>query len=528
MRLSAKHVLQLPAHRLDAIIVIIAVVLASVLVLLEQGRINDDGVLYLEAAKYFARHDWDGGRAFYAWPFYSILVAMLSNIGGISLEASANTLSVVFFAIAAYAFARLIRLAGGSNLTVAAGTVLLFSNPYIVGDVLPLIWRDQGFWALFLTSLGYFIRFYRDGRLLDALIWQGACIVAVLFRTEGLLFLVLTPLLLLFKSEIGFGARAVRLLSAYSIGLVVTTTVTAGLLTGLIEPDVVPMPVQIILTYVRQISLQMSEGLYAKAAIFGDQVLGKFLDDYAMHGLVLTLFAVIFGKITGTASWLSFLLAAAQSRLQGARMNRDAQVILCWTGIIAILNMLITLLANFLLAGRYVVPFALIVIVFAAFSLAALCQRSSRAFAGDTAVGPRWLLPLIALTLCVHAYMIFKPKGQGYTYEKDAVAWVREYARNDDRIFYDNARLRYYAGLPVGERGIGYWDTVKNAIADGSLLEHDFLVVHIERNSAEQESYIAEQLGYRPVREFTARNKVKIVVFARDSAPAQKSEPGRG
>jgi hypothetical protein len=339
--------------------------------------------------------------------------------------------------------------------------------------------------------------------------------IAVLFRTEGLAFLAFTPLILLFKPDSSLRARCCLLLRAYSISLAAAAILVGALLAGLIESKTAPVQVQIILVYISQIYAQISEGLAAKAQIFGDQVLGRFLDDYALHGLVLTLSAVIFGKITGTASWLSFLLVAFQYRIKNLQMSRDAKAVLCWSGIIAIGNMLVTLLANFLLAGRYVVPFALIVIVFAAFSLAAVYRNSSRAVAGDSATGPRWLLPLIAFTLCVYGFMIFKPKPEGYTYEKEAVAWVRDYAKADTEIFYDNARLRYYAGLPLGERGISYWEVVDMAIKDGSLLQHDFLVVHIERNKPEQERYLT-QLGYRPIREFTARNKTKVVIFARD------------
>jgi hypothetical protein len=521
MKMSAKSFLQLPARQLDAVLLVVGALLAGILILLEQGRINDDGVLYLEAAKYFARGDWQGGRDFYAWPFYSMLVALLNGITGMSLEASANSLSVLFFAIATYALVRLVRLANGDNLTALAAAVLLFSNPYIVGDVLPLIWRDQGFWALYLISLGSFVRFYRDGRLVDALAWQLCCMIAALFRTEGLSFLVLVPLIVLCKPGVDIGTRCRRLLRAYSIGFIVLAVLAAGLVAGVIEPDTFAKRVQVVLTYIDQIYLQISEGLSAKAQVFSDQVLGKMLDDYAMHGILLTMFAVIFGKIVSTAGWLAFLLAALQSRVKELGMSRDVKVILCWVGFVAIGNMLISLLANFLLAGRYAVPIALLVTVFAAFSLAALCRRCSRALAGEAATGPRWVLPLVAFALCVHGYIIFKPKPAGYTFEKDAVAWVRNHAKDDSRIFYDNARLRYYAGLSIGLRGLPYREEVEMALKDGSLERHDFLVVHSGREGIEKDPQFLAQLGYRPIKEFSTRNKASVVIFARDTVSAR-------
>lgn len=514
----AKRLLEMSPRRLEAILVVVAIVFSIVLILREQGRINDDGVLYLEVAKHFVRGDWHGGWALYPWSLYSMLVAGVSGATGISLEASANSLSVMFFAIATLAFTRLIRLVGGNNYTVAAGAVLLFTNGYIVADVLPLIWRDQGFWATFLTSLCLFVRYYRYGRVLDVLIWQVIGLCAALFRTEGLMFLVLTPPILLFKSGNSPGQRGRQLLLAYSLSLLVVAAITLGQLAGWIAPDTVPPPVQMARTYLSQIYLQISEGLEAKAQIFDEQVLGRFVGDYAMHGLLLTLLAVILGNIIGVAGWLNFLLASFQvwSR-KNLQMNRDATVVLYWSGAIAIINMLLTVLAYFLLAGRYVVPFALILTVFGAFGLTALFQNADQAAPGR---GRKRLLFIIAFILFVQGSLIFKPKPAGYTYEIQAVNWAREYAQDDRRVFYDNARLRYYAGLPIGERGKEYTDEIAEAIRDGSLVKHDVLVLHIEREDVEQERYIIEKLGYKPVKEFTAHRKASIVVLDRHAGGA--------
>jgi hypothetical protein len=116
--------------------------------------------------------------------------------------------------------------------------------------------------------------------------------------------------------------------------------------------------------------------------------------------------------------------------------------------------------------------------------------------------------------------MIFKPKPEGYTYEKDAVAWALEYAKDGGRIFYDNPRLRYYAELPIGERGYSFSETVENALEDGSLVRHDFLVMHMARDESSQQWDRIEQLGYRPVKTFPSYKKMGIVVFAREPRTA--------
>ena len=80
------------------------------------------------------------------------------------IQTAAQLLNVLFFGISAFSFTQIIRLAGGSQLTMLAGALILFSAQYIVGDVLEMLMRDEGFWAFYLSGLVFFIRFYQHLR----------------------------------------------------------------------------------------------------------------------------------------------------------------------------------------------------------------------------------------------------------------------------------------------------------------------------------------------------------------------------
>ncbi|OAM52509.1 hypothetical protein A7981_03290 [Methylovorus sp. MM2] len=497
---------------LDVALILLAMTVTWTVICLEQGRINDDAVLYLEVAKYFSHHEWAAGLNLYPWPFYSALVAVLSMLTSLTLETSAHLLSIVFFALTTYAFIRLIRLAGGTDTTVIAGAILLFSNTYIIGDTLPLILRDQGFWAFILISSGYFLQFYRDNTQRHALAWQITCIIATLFRTEGLTFLALMPLAIMLQPQRTLTQRFYQLLSAYSLSLIGIVVIAGILLTMTSLENSNIKQIQIIFSYIHHVYIQISQGLTDKAHTIGKQVLGEFLSDYGMQGLLLTMLAVIFGKVTGTAGWISFLLSAFQSKLKNVQISAEARTVLIWAGVISIVNMLISLLANFILAGRYAIPVAFIVMTFASFSLAALYEKAKISKDNKKAT---WILALIAILACLNLAHIFQPKRHGYAYEKEAVTWVQAYAKSDQKIFYDNARLRYYADLPLGQRGVAYWDMVERAINDGSLTQHDFLVIHIPKEKPEQQAYLLNHFDYKIIKEFTSKNKPKIIILSK-------------
>jgi hypothetical protein len=503
-------------QHLDKVITAFGAMIALIIIMLEQGRINDDAVLYLEVAKYFSLFEWKTALSLYPWAFHSFLIGITSAITGLGLETSAYAWSVFFFGLTTYVYIRLIRLAGGSNKTVIAGTLLLFTNPYIIGDTLPMILRDQGFWAFFLLTIALFIRFYRRKTLGNHLAWQISAIVATLFRTEGLALVTLLPCILLAQKESSWKDRLKDFLLAYTI---LITGLVAGIIAS-INFSATPhiqnaRALNIVLGFISGAYTQISEGLVTKAHMIGDEVLGKFLADYGMQGLLLTLIAIVVGKITGTAGWLAVLLAALQYKIKNVLIDLPAKIILWWAAFILFLTAMVSLLANFILAGRYIIPVALIIMIIAAFSLTAVYEQTR-----EKTPGKRYklLASLIVVVLLFNCWKTFKPKPEGYTYERDAVTWVLSHRPENTPVFYDNARLRYYAGLPLGIRGVDYWEVVERAIQDGSLTQHRLLVIHLEKEHPERADFLSSKFGYHAIKEFTSKNKHKIVVLEQDNS----------
>jgi hypothetical protein len=146
-------------------IVFIAILIAAQVQYIQHGWINPDSVLYLEAAKFFSHGEWKAGFAVFPWPFYSLCITAVNKITQLGVHVSAQILNVLFFAIATYSFIKIIQLAGGKQRQMIAGALIWLSAQYMIGGVLEMLMRDEGFWAFFLLSIVFFIRFTNNTNL---------------------------------------------------------------------------------------------------------------------------------------------------------------------------------------------------------------------------------------------------------------------------------------------------------------------------------------------------------------------------
>ena len=173
-------------------VVAASILLAAWMQYIQHGWINPDSVLYLEQARLFSLGDWRGATQVFNWPLYGACIGFVHKLTSLSIHVSAQLLNMLFFSMATASFLCLIKLAGGNNRTLIAGTLLLFGSQYIVGDVLEMLMRDEGFWAFYLTALVFFIRYNQQLKKRDAVLWQICIMFAVLFRIEAILFLIIS------------------------------------------------------------------------------------------------------------------------------------------------------------------------------------------------------------------------------------------------------------------------------------------------------------------------------------------------
>lgn len=513
-RLLPKQLEQITVGTLQILLTVCGILIATQVNLIQQGWITKDFVLYFETARLFGEGEWKQAFNLYEWPLFPLLIAGLNKLTGLGIHLSAQLLCIGLFGIATWSFLKLIQAAGGGRSTVIAGALILFSSQYIVGDILPMLVRDQGFWAFFLASLVFFIRFYQSPTYKNALLWQLCAMIATLFRIEAISYLMALPFVLLFNWHTSSCVHRLKLfLKAHTLNILVGLVVGVLLLSGQISAEYMGRLREV---FTFDLYEKLTRNLFAHAEIMGSQVLGEHLEDFSIESLLVTFIYVMVVKTLSATGLVTMALAIYAAPSWRKYMNPEAMHVLCGAMLIALVNMFLIITKVFVLSGRYVIAFTLLVMVFAAFGLV----EAYRQIFGNAEVSrtKKWLLILALIIMALSLIKNVLPKRAGYNYQQEAVAWVREHNHRQAPVYYDTARLRYYAGAPyIGRADALFWPHLQTMIQNGRIDEYQFLLVNIEQDNEEEKATDLERLPqFRELRRFyDARRKKAIVVFGK-------------
>lgn len=483
----------------------------SIVIYLNYGIVSSDGILYIEVAKQIATGNWNAAFSLYRWPFYPSLISLVHLVSGWDFQLSAHFLTIVFFGLTASGLAILVRELGGGKHEISASAVLFLSSPYIMESMPPMIIRDHGLGCFHVWSLVFFLRFYQHKKFKDALLWGATALLAMLFRIEAFTYMILLPLVLLLKKE-DLKTRYLSLLQAniFLLVLTITTTLFLALNPGITLHDLSRLgdPARV----AQAVWDQLQQGLSGKADIYADKVLGKFLDDYALIGLVLTLSLVLISQTVTSAGWVALIGAAyaAKNRIQLVAFKRAN--IMHWLLLLGIINAAFILLSVFVLSSRYVLPVSLVIIVYASFGMTAIFKVFCWPLKAHNLRGRGSLALVIVVGMLLQTCYIFWPPNPESHYEIQAANWLISHTPQGSSIYFDQGRLRYYYDGNSQSRGVDSWSSVVEKLSDGPVHGYDYAVVHVSDKHPEQEQYLVQQLG-QPLASFKNRQK-KVVIFS--------------
>ncbi|NOT14793.1 MAG: hypothetical protein HOP21_04275 [Methylotenera sp.] len=478
---------------------------------IQHGWINDDSTLYFEMAKRFSIGQWQQGWELFTWPFYPFLIAMLHKVTGIDLHLSAQVLAVVFYGLTAWSLSKLIQLAGGNQLTIICGNLLLISSLYITGDVLAMLLRDQGFWAFFLTSLVFFIRFMRHHHWADAVWWQLSIIVATLFRIEAFAYAVLLPLVLLIHGH-SWRISLMQFIKVNFIHLLLFTLILIALIashafnmthlgrlneiTGLFSADD---------------GLSVKGMFQTQSEIFSQKVLGGYLEDYAKFGLFITLISIVVIKCFNVVGVVASVLMLCARQHLFKLPQRDAQQVFIMAGAVAMLNASVIIFRSFVLSSRYVIAIGFLVIIFTAFYLSNLIASQQRK--SDLLSWQFMLLVVVALLMGAGLIKNLASKSGDYHYEQQAVAWVKTHAPANARIYYDSARLRDYANVAWAGRADHLNSTELITSIRERSEQYDCLLIRAEVDELNKLAQIQSLTQYVELKRFSNKVGNQVLVL---------------
>lgn len=505
---------KLPINKLHLAIVLLGMLIATQIQYIQHGWINPDSVLYFESARLFALGEWKQAADIFSWPLYALIIAAVHKLTSLSIHTSAQVLNVIFFGMATASFIKIIQLAGGKSRAMLAGALILFSAQYIVGNVLEMLLRDGGFWAFFLTSLVFFIRYYKTGCINDAIIWQLCAIIAMLFRVEGITYLIGLPLILLITQAKNTTSRFRSYLIANSLSILATIS----LFTTITLSNTLTIKSFGRLREIFDLNLfqALTRQFYEKAEIMSQQVLGSYLDEFAVQGLLLTFAYVIIAKILSTTGIINVGLAFFSIKSKAQLIDKDVWLILKITMIIAIINMALIVTKVFVLSGRYAAPLALVLMILASLFLANLAKHLDPANKNDRKV--RWFFIALLVIMLLGVIKNILPKRQGHNYMQDAASWLKQNNPSGKPVFLDDTRMTYHTNSTFNGKWDDNWQLVLSAIDNGSIQKNEFLLLTHSKKHIERLELVRKRLpNFTEIERFNNAKKRKYIVVYRKS-----------
>jgi hypothetical protein len=487
-------------------IVASSILLAAWMQYIQHGWINPDSVLYFEQAKLFAQGEWKAGFKIFEWPFYGGCISLVHKITSLPVQNSAQLLNMIFFGIATASFLNLIKIAGGNNRTLFFGMLLLFGSLYIVGDVLEMLMRDEGFWAFYLTALLYFIHYMKSGNLSHAVIWQLSMIVATLFRIEGILFLIFLPIIVIACQPVDKKSKLALLLNTYSISIIIGLSIA---MTIILYPEInIASFGRLDEVFTTNLLDEFSNKFFTQADIMSKQVLGEYLEEFAIPSLLLTFLYVMGSKILTATGVVGTALSIFGINNSSNTMPLIVRRVLLISSTIAFIVMFLIIAKVFILSSRYVVALAWILLIFASLYLSHLSIISKKK--------QRILLIVITVFLSLSIIKNILPKREGYNYTQEAVQWLKEQNKNGENVFYNDTRMIYYADAPYKGNWSDNWLMTLDAIRNKSIQNHHYLALTHSKNHLEHLKYIENNLPeYIEIKRFYNYRAEKFVIIYR-------------
>jgi hypothetical protein len=487
-------------HNCYLLLLIVAVLIAIRVMQNTHGWVNTDSLLYFEQARLISNFSFSEAYQLFQWPLYASILGLTHYLTHLDIQFIAQIWNTIFFGLFCLGFFKLITHLGGNKTTLLLSALLIFSNQYIVGDILPMLLRDEGFWAAFIWGLLFFIRFYQDKLTKDAFLFQVCFILATLFRIEAIAYLFALPLILLFESTHTRLSRVKALLTSTHIILLIAIGLVAAMILGLVDTSQIG----------RLQELNFSDGrnniflaIHQKAEVFGKEVLGDYLDNYALQCLLISYFWIIMVKAFNNVTGLVVLLIIYFGRSRLTSINAKAMQTLIISIVVGFIVAYVIMLRVSLLSSRYVIAIGIVMLILGSFALTHLIET----------LRSKWikysLITLLGLMLIANLY-----DRNHIDLDREVVNYMESLKVAHANVFYDTENARYYAHQLYQDR-ILETELVNSKMNNGELFKYPYIVITLDHDQTEYESSVKNRLRqYQEIKTiFGWKQKTKAIIF---------------
>lgn len=487
-------------------------VLVTVLVIHKPKPFNYDFMVYYRAAQAYIEQGWHAAMAIYPWPFYSVLIAALSHWTSLSLLTSAHVLSVIFFIGISFFFMTLLKELGASRPVEWVGALVISFSPLLNTYRLMLI-RDPGYWAFYLLSLLFFIRYFRQLTWRYNLAWVISMSIAMLFRIEGAIFLMLAPLIVLARTDLGFGQRCLYVLKAYTVPMLFCLMI--GIFS--LHQDGHLGRLQQVIDQVQHGFIVLYQTFQQHSALLAQSgALSIWSVEYArvfMIGGLLWFYGYILFKTIN----VFYLMIVSYGVAQRVIQDELGSVRVLWGYIL--INVILSLLflgESFFLSDRYIFPIVLVLMLWLPFAVGRI-YNNWKTQPKTTKLYQRSRVWLALLVLLFGSYVIggivYFFVNDKEAYIKSAGQWAQQTIPAQATVFTNESRLIVYMGRKglFGAYALNFGPAALNQNYQTTWSHYDYLMMNLEGNVTTQQQALTTVIGHPPLRIFRTKDRAVVV-----------------
>lgn len=475
---------------------------------IHEAVINPDAICYLYSAEEIGKSGFHGAMQLCPqaiWPFYSAIIYAFEKLTNLSYLTVAFSIDALFSALSVILFIAIIQELGGSRRVLwLAAMVILFAHEFNVlrQDII----RDHGFWAFYLASLFFLLRYFRDFSWKSAFAYGMSLFIATIFRIEGAIFLLLTPFISFFFARESV-KKSVQAFAMLNTPLFLVAMIVLGWL--------VMHPQQSYQQFGRVV--EVGHQLRSGFTIIGEQYLltKSAVAQYVLShnslrdaGVVVFLLLIswYFVNIVSNLSVIYTLLLIYAWFTKAASLSRDAfRVLLGYL----LVNFIVTFgffAQNHFLAKRYLIAFSLTLMLWVPFALEKLIEGNS--------FKQKILVRLAFLFIFISAISSVIHFGHSKDYIRRAGDWLAVNVPANAKIYANDYQLMYYSqhfGSGIFRKFREFGDVT--IIEHGQWKQYDYLALLMGKSQQDKTGMVMQEIHLPPLQVFVSESGDHVYIY---------------
>ena len=400
--------------------------------------LNDDGMNYIYAAHALAEGRPEHAKTYRPEVHFYRQIALVSSFTGLDLYSSAKLLSLFWQIMLAAGFMAIIRRFDISMQSQIIALAVFFSMSSL-NHLRPDIIRGFGFWALQLWAIWSGLTFIQSKLWRFPLLWLGLSSLAIIYRIEGIAYLLLAPILTLLATSFTGQLTSKKLLKITSL-----LVIFSGAIWLLSWPEHKQLPSGTPLL----VQLQPELEAFKRATINFDQLktdisvvmptqwAQRSVNDLLIGGFIFHLLVILLK----TANTPLMALSLYRGHIKRPFFRSPQHTLLANYILIGILIGLMSVYSKYFLSARYIMLTAILLCV----PITLVLSRSYSRFKTSRQVRARlWRCTFFVLPLLICLYPLSR-QDDDKLYIREAGQWVKTQLKSEQMIYFNAQKVAFY------------------------------------------------------------------------------------